>query len=81
MSKRKFYRTVIQIEILSEDPYETNDLNTIEYDITEGRCSGNAKDIIRNEVKNGKEMADLLTAQGSAPEFFNLNDAGENVDD
>lgn len=79
MTKRKFYRTVIQVEILSEEPYEGDDLETIKYDITEGHCSGILKDEVRNEVKNGKEMARLLLDQGSDPEFFQIDEEGNDV--
>ena len=81
MTKRKFYRTVVQIEILSEDPYKETDLGEIMYDITEGHCSGEAKDVVRNEEKNGKEMAALLKAQRSDPEFFMLDEEGNDTED
>jgi len=80
-SKRKFYRTVIQIEILSEEPYEGDDLENILYDITDGDCSGQISDVVRNEVKNGKEMAGLLIAQGSDPEFFQINEDGDETEE
>jgi hypothetical protein len=79
MTDRKFYRTVIQIEILSEEPYEGGDLDTIKYDITEGHCSGRLKDVVRSEEKNGKEMAGLLCEQASDPEFFMLTKDGEDL--
>lgn len=36
----KFYRTVIQVEVLSEDPFECTDLGEVNYAIAEGDCSG-----------------------------------------
>jgi len=81
MTKRKFYRTVVQIEILSEEPYEGSDLASIMYDITEGHCSGEVENIARNEEKNGKEMADLLIAQRSDPEFFQLDEEGNDTEE
>jgi hypothetical protein len=81
MTKRKFYRTVIQIEILSEEPYECDALEDVTYDITEGHCSGELKDVVRNEEKTGKEMAALLVAQRSDPEFFQLTEDGEDLEE
>ena len=80
-SKRKFYRTVIQVEILSEEPYSGNDLETIQYDITDGHCSGKIIDIERNQEKTGQEMAGLSKEQGSDPEFFQLDENGNDTDE
>ena len=80
MTKLKFYRTVVQIEILSEEPYECDDLEGIAYDITEGHCSGEIKDVVRNEEKTGKEMADLLISQGSDPGFFEIDAEGNDLE-
>ena len=81
MTKRKFYRTTIQIEILSEEPYTSVSLEDINYDITDGHCSGELKDVVRNEEKSGKEMAALLMAQRSDPEFFQLTEDGEDLEE
>ena len=80
-SKRKFYRGVIEIEVLSEepipDPYE---LETLVYDITEGHCSGRARTVVRKKV-DGPQMARLLEEQGSDPGFFNLTPEGADADE
>ena len=75
MSKRKFYRTVIQVEILSEEKFDTDgsmNLNDIELAITDGDCSGRVKTLIHNEVKNSQEIVELLKEQGSDCAFFQL---------
>ena len=80
-SKRKFYRTVVQIEILSDEPYEGDDLDTIHYDITEGDCSGKLGDVVSNEEVDGPTMAKLLLSQDSDPGFFDLTEDGEDTED
>jgi len=79
---RKFYRTVVSIEILSEDePYgDGRTLEDIGYAITEGHCSGKITTASEAEV-TAPEMAKLLVAQGSDPEFFQLDENGNEVDD
>lgn len=38
ISERKFFRTVIQVEVLSESPYEFNGLEQLAEDVTSGDC-------------------------------------------
>jgi hypothetical protein len=83
LSKRKFYRTLIQVEILSEDPFNEwpHDLPAIDYAITNGPCSGNVTELVTDEECDGPSMVKLLKAQGSDPEFFGLTDEGEDIED
>ena len=76
MTNRKFYKTVIQVEVLSEDPFEWEDLSDVCYAITEGDCSGKVEEIARKEI-NGKECARRLIQQESDPGFFHLTEDGE----
>ena len=81
MSKRKFYRTVVKIEVLSEDPLsEELTMGDLEYEITEGDCSGRIIAEAQNEVLTGKECADILIKQGSSTEFFMLEEDGKDID-
>ena len=80
-SRRKFYRTVIQVEVLSEEPYHCGNLKRIDQDISDGDCSGRLSEVVRNEVVDGPAMAKLLQAQGSDPGFFRLDDEGNDTDD
>jgi len=75
-----YYRTMITIEVLSEDPIEAISLQDVVYGITEGHWSGdwNAEESL--EV-TAPQMAKLLIAQGSDPEFFNLDDDGNEIDE
>lgn len=79
ISPRTFYKTIIPFEVLSEEPLP-DDRNLAEiYEATiNGDCSG--RTLPSTETKlNGKEAAEALMAQGSAPEFFRLNDDGSDV--
>jgi len=75
MTKRKFYKTIIQVEILSEEPFTSNSLEDVAYEIKDGHSSG----VINNrgsQVLNGKQTAKALLKQGSDPEFFCLDKNG-----
>ena len=80
-AERKFYRQVVQVEILSEDaPLEWDNLADIHYAITTGDCSGKLNELIAEEV-DGRKMAELLIKQGSDPSFFRLDDEGRTIDE
>jgi hypothetical protein len=72
---------VIKIEVLSEDPYEGTTLEEVAYDITDGHCSGELSDEVRNQEVTGPEMVKLLNAQGSDPGFMLLSDDGDDLSD
>ena len=81
-NKKKYYKTVIQIEILSEEPYEDGkSMDDIQYDITEGHCSGVLSMVEKNQELDGLEIVKALEAQGSDAEFFRLDQNGEELED
>lgn len=66
---KKFYKTVIEIIIITEGRYDPTSLEGINYDITDGQAVGtwtqkSSKAITIKQMK--KEMDDI----GSDPEFF-----------
>jgi hypothetical protein len=66
----KFYRQLFEVEVLSEgEPLNNVSLQDIDYEITDGHCSGIVKETVREEV-TPERMAQLLKAQGSDPEFL-----------
>ena len=76
MTKRKFYKTVITVTVLSEEPFpDVVDLREVHYQITEGDYSGEANVTSREEL-NGLETANELLRQGSDPGFFRLCEHG-----
>ena|SRR3990167_9921703 len=78
-AERKFYRTLIAVEVLSEAPFTSIDLEVIHEAITTGDCSG-VVSVEDSEEVDGVKMAELLRAQGSDPDFFQLTDEGEDLE-
>ena len=77
---RKFYKQIIQIELLSEDvPFEWDNLVNIN-DAMLTDWSGKVEEISCDEV-TPEEMAKLLIAQDSDPEFFGLDENGKDMYD
>ena len=66
---RKFYRTVITIEVITEGGYYPDSLEQVDYDIMQGEASG-SWDITESEEVSGERAAELLQAQGSDPSFL-----------
>ncbi len=79
MTDRKFYRTIIQVEVLSESPLGSVDLETLHHLITEGDCSGELK-TVKEEELNGRQAAKALLKQASDPSFFQLTCHGNDID-
>ena len=77
-SKRKFYKTTIKVVVLSEEPYQYENLVQVHNDITDGDCSGK-HEITKAEELTAKQAAKALKAQGSDPEFFQITDEGEDI--
>jgi len=75
----KYYKTIIKVEVLSEGKYNPEDLEQVHMDITDGDCSGKW-DIESSTKLTSKQAAKALIAQGSAPEFFMLDEEGNRVD-
>lgn len=80
MGLRKFFRTIVKIEILSEDEPVGDgvSLEEINYAITEGHCSGRISVDCQEQV-TARLMARLLLAQGSDPEFMMLDSEGNEI--
>lgn len=76
---RKFYRTKIVVEVLSEDPYYETNLSNVARDIYSGECVGSV-DCEDSKVLSGQEAAAALSEFGSEPAFFNLDDDGNDLD-
>jgi hypothetical protein len=79
--KRKFFKTVFQVEVLSEDEsLEGVDLMDIASEITTGDSSGVVRHI-RTTQLSSQQVAKALMAQGSDPEFFGLDEEGHEISD
>ena len=81
-SKRKFWKTVITLEVLSEDePIDDSEgLLEIYDEITYGACSG-ISNVVKQQQLTPKEAAEALIKQGSDPEFFGIDEDGNEVED
>ncbi|MGH7971423.1 MAG: hypothetical protein ACREIC_22110 [Limisphaerales bacterium] len=79
MTTRKLYRTIFQVEVLSESPVGPVELETLGHMITEGDCSGRVRIVLKQEL-DGRQAAQGLLAQGSDPSFFNLTEDGHETD-
>jgi len=83
MAKKKIYRTIIQIEVLSEKqfPKDGLSLSDIEYEITDGDCSGKIETTLLNEEIIGERAVAFVKAHGSDSEFFQMDEEGNELDE
>jgi hypothetical protein len=80
MTKRKFHKRVIKVTVLSEDELNPNlDLDNIHTFIVHGDGSGQVEWGPDRKI-NGREAVKELKRQGSDPEFFMLDDNGEDLE-
>lgn len=77
---RKFYKTVIKVEVLSEEPFDYDNLSDIHNQITDGDCSGEYT-TTKITILTAKQAASTLIRQGSDPEFFQLDRNGNDLED
>ena len=83
MTKRKFYRSQVVVEILSEEPLRNGSFESlldVHHEITEGHCSGQWQFTVMNEVLDGAGAAKALATQFSDPEFFRLTCDGDDTE-
>lgn len=79
--RRQFFRTVFQVEVLSEYPIPDGvDFAHTWQGCLDGEYSGSATEVLQETV-DGPTMAELLKAQGSDPGFFQLTDDGSDTED
>jgi hypothetical protein len=65
----KFYKTVIQVEVISEGPYDWENLAQVYNDITWGDTSGRVSKVSSNELTH-QELVEECGEQGTDIEFF-----------
>jgi hypothetical protein len=79
-SKRKFYKTVVQVTILSDEKVSPDiDLYSIHHQITDGGWSGEVE-IVKSKKIDGKAMAKELMNQNSDPEYCRLDKNGNDLE-
>ena len=74
---RRYFKTIVKIEVLSEEAPvpEDLDLGEISEEITVGPWSGGGIQLEVIEL-TAKQAVEELMKQGSDPSFFRLNDDG-----
>jgi hypothetical protein len=79
MTDRKFFKTIISIEVLSEEPIPDGmELDSIVREAREGDFSMRPLKHDETEI-NGKQAARALLKQGSDPSFFSLTEKSEDA--
>lgn len=78
MKNKKFFKTTVQVEILSENPLQFENLNDLNYLITEGDCSGRFFISKVNEI-SGKDLVKECSSHQSDPEFFGVDENGNSI--
>lgn len=83
LNKGRIYKTIIQVEILSDTPNDVANmsLEEISYEMTNGSFSGVVNVISENELFKGKDAVEEIKKQGSDPSFFFINEEGELMED
>jgi hypothetical protein len=81
-TKKKLYRNVYVVEILSEEPLPDGmSLEQLEYEMNDGDCSGVIDHKHVNQEVTGRKAAKMVIAQGSDPLFFQMNEFGNEVEE
>jgi hypothetical protein len=80
MAKKLIYKTVIQVTVLSDTPLTHMSLSDVAYVIEDGDCSGQVE-WKPSKILVGKAAAKAVQAQGSDPEFFQMDEDGNELED
>lgn len=73
---KKYFKTIITFEVLSQDKPWLGSLEHLAYDVTEGDCSGQFLDTEIIELSPDEARLALIN-QGSDPGFFGLDDGDQ----
>lgn len=67
--RKKYYKTLIQVEVLSEGRLDPQSLEDVAYSIDKGDCVGTWSATSQKALSK-KEVSKELIKMGSTPEFF-----------
>ena len=82
MSKKTIYKSVLKVTVLSDEPLpECISLEDVQYEITEGHCLGHVEWDYNNAQIVGAEAVMNILQVGSQPEFFELDDKGNDLEE
>jgi hypothetical protein len=81
MAKKKIYRTVIHMTVLSEEPLpEGISIEEIEANCSDGDFCGKTDYLKINEVLEGREAAVAIGDTGYDPEVFQMDKDGNELE-
>lgn len=81
--KKKLYKTIVQVEILSEEPVNDdfcNNLSGIAYEIQRGDMSGIIETTLMNKEVIGEEAVKEVNRHGTGTDFFMMDEDGNEFD-
>jgi len=82
MKKKVLYKSVFQIEVLSEEPIPDDmDIDEIQEECNTGSYSGVHDWKVKNKPVVGKRAVNLVVNHGSDPEFFQMDSRGYELSD
>ena len=73
---KQFFKTTFTVTVLSDEIIVGLPLEHLNYAVTEGDCVLHGYGVSKEEILDGRQMADALYDAGSQPEFFHLDDNG-----
>lgn len=76
---KKLYKTVVTVEVLSEERLNFNNLQDLHEQITDGSNSG-VFTAERAKVLKGREAVKETRSQGSDPAFFSMDEQGNETE-
>ncbi|HLO91585.1 MAG TPA: hypothetical protein VK172_10520 [Lentimicrobium sp.] len=82
MAKKTIFRSVITLEVLSDEPIPDDiSLSSIANECDNGSYSGITDYKVINQPVSGKRAVKLIHAQGSDPEFFMMDENGNDINE
>lgn len=75
---KRYYETVFEVRVLSEDPIDSYGIKEIAYEITDGDLIGIFEQTRKIKL-TGLEVVQRLKDFGSDSEFFGLDDQGNDL--
>ena len=79
MSKKKIYKTIITVEVFSDEPIDEISLADVVYEITDGEWVGNVTYAYKNIELTGDKAVKEIKGVGSDPDFFGMDDLGNEI--
>lgn len=82
--KKKLYKTIIQVEVLSEEPVIDdfcNNLSWIGYEIERGEMSGVITTLASNIEVEGEDAVRECNLHGTSTDFFMMDEDGNELND